>query len=243
MKQSGLSTEVKTAIILGGGKALRLRPLTNNKPKCMVPLCDKPLAEWQLDWLQRQGIRHVVFALGYRWEKVRSHFSTRGENGLTIDYSVEEEPLGTGGALRKAMELTDDETCLALNGDVLTDLSIPDVVKQHLRLRAMATLLVVPFVSPYGIVEVNSDGQVACFVEKPCFSNSWINGGVYVLSHEILPLLPEKGNIEAMTFPSLAEKGQLASFPYQGFWRAVDTLKDLGELEKELAEKLAPPTS
>ena len=232
--------QLKAAVVLGGGKGLRLRPLTETNPKPMVPVLDRPLAQWQVEWLRQQGIEQVVFAVGYLWQKVQEFFGDGNAFGLTVRYSVEDEPLGTGGAFRKGAGLVQGPF-LAMNGDVVTDLDLRKMASLHSRLGALATLLAVPFVSPYGIVDINRQGSVKGFIEKPRFPGSWINGGIYILTPEAASRLPAQGDIETTLFPALAREGRLAAYRHEGFWGSADSLKDLQALEKELASRNSPP--
>ncbi|MEM4310959.1 MAG: nucleotidyltransferase family protein [Nitrososphaerales archaeon] len=226
---------LKQAVILAGGLGLRLRPITENSPKVMVNLGERSLAEWQISWLSNYGLEKLIFAVGYKWEKIKDFFSDNYK-GISIQYSVEEEPLGTGGAIKKALKFCEEDSVMILNGDVLTDMNPLEMLDWHRRLEALATIMIVPFVSPYGIVEVSPRGKVKRFVEKPIIPNVYINGGVYILNHDIIKYLPDKGDVEKETFPLLSEKGLLAAFPHEGFWRSIDTKKDLDALEKEIQE-------
>jgi len=226
---------LRQAIILAGGLGLRLRPLTDNNPKVMVRVKDKSIAEWQMSWLEKYGCKKVIFAAGYQWEKIKNHFSYNYK-GLKIEYSVEEEPLGTGGAIKKALEKVEEDNTIVLNGDILTDMNPLEMIDWHKRLEALATILIVPFISPYGIVEVSPKGKVKRFIEKPIIPNTYINGGIYILNRSISQYLPDKGDIEKETFPKLCEQGLLFAFPYEGFWRSIDTRKDLDMVEKEIEE-------
>ena len=226
---------VETAIILAGGLGLRLRPLTSENPKCMIRVCGKPIAEWQVSWLKGCGVKKIIFAAGYLWQRIEEYLKDGSAYGVKVSYSIEEECLGTGGGLKKALNMVSEDVFAALNGDLITDLDLKDMVDWHRRLEAKATVLVVPFTSPYGLVEVTPKGRARRFIEKPTIPNSWINGGCYILDKEVAEYLPEKGDIETETFPKLAEQELLAAYPHEGFWRTIDTLKDLEVLEKELS--------
>ncbi len=204
----------------------------------MVPLCGRPLAQWQLEWLKRHGVKDVVFAVGYCWEKLKELFGDGSSLGLRLRYSVEEEPLGTGGAIKKAMELVAGETVLVMNGDIVTGLDLQEMARWHYQQGVLATQLAVPLVSPYGVLQISPGGLVEAFVEKPALPDTWINGGVYVLSPGAARQLPRDGDIETTLFPALARAGELSAFRYRGFWRTVDGLKELEGLEKELATRL-----
>ena len=227
------------AIILAGGKGLRLRPLTDDRPKPMVQVNGRPIAELQLDWLKRSGmVDGVVFLTGYLSEALQSHFGT-SYNGLAVGYSVEESPLGTGGAVKRALQgpAKSSDDVVVMNGDVLTDLPLEKMVASHRAsaTRATVTMLLVPYKSRFGTVYMDERKVVRKFEEKPVFPDVWINGGVYVInSTRIMKDLPDLGDIERTTFPKLVPKGEMAAFPYEGFWTLIDSIKDLQEAEGQL---------
>jgi NDP-sugar pyrophosphorylase family protein len=142
------------AVILSGGQGLRMRPLTNDRPKPLVEVNGRPIAEHQIDWLTKDSaVDGVVFACGYKWEKLRDHFGS-GYKGIPIEYSVEEEPLGSGGAIRKAITAhSSEEEFIVLNGDIVTDLVLKRMVDSHHNSGEIAgTMLVVPYKSSFGVV-------------------------------------------------------------------------------------------
>ena len=228
------------AIILSGGQGLRLRPLTDDKPKPLIPVNGRPISEHQIEWLRKNpAIDGIVFACGYRWEKLRDHFG-KAYQGLSIDYSVEEEPLGTGGAIKKALARVEPEgSAVILNGDVITDLELKRMADWHSSTaQTTVTMLVVPYKSRFGVVYIDKLRTVRKFEEKPEFPDVWINGGVYVANvKRLMKYLPEKGDIERETFPKLVPYGEITSFPYYGNWWYVDSMKDLQEVEVELKAK------
>jgi mannose-1-phosphate guanylyltransferase len=232
------------ALILAGGQALRLRPLTDDKPKPLVAVNGRPIAEWQLDWLiSTIHPEQVTFLCGYSWTKLKEHFGS-GYRGVRIDYSVEETPLGTGGAFRKAISDASlgDEDVVMMNGDIITDLPLGEMISAHASgpARPTVTLLLVPFKSRFGIVRIGDGNMVRGFEEKPEFPDAWINGGIYVANaRRILSRLPAKGDIERETFPPLAMSGEVMAYPYRGFWSLVDSVKDLREVENELKARAA----
>jgi len=226
------------AIVLSGGFGLRLRPLTDDRPKPLIPVNGRPIAEFQLEWLMKEAkIDAVTFACGYKWEKLKEHFGT-SFNGVTVDYSVENEPLGTGGGVKKAIleKGLHEDLCVVTNGDVITDLPLEKMITAHQGAGDIsASMLVVPYRSRFGVVKIDKLKMVRDFDEKPAFPDVWINGGVYVLNpRKIAKSLPDKGDIERETFPKLVTHGELLSYPYYGDWTFVDSLKDLKELEESL---------
>lgn len=228
------------AVILSGGLGMRLRPLTDDRPKTMIEVNGRPIAEYQLSWLTREaGVEEIIFACGYKWEKLKEYFGL-SYRGTPIEYSVEEEQLGTGGAIKKAISVTGkDESLIVANGDVVTDLPLKRMIESYEQAGEItASMLLVPYRSRFGVVKIDKLKMVRDFNEKPAFPDVWINGGVYLLNaRRAMKYLPDKGDIERETFPKLVAHGELLSYPYYGEWSFVDSLKDLRELE----DKLPPP--
>jgi len=226
---------------LAGGLGLRLRPLTNDLPKCMVRVWEKPLAEYVVGWLRENDVREIVFALGYKWEAVRDHFGDGQGFGVKIGYSVEPEPLGDAGAVKYALSngnLSDD--VLVVNGDIITDLRLERMLQYHLRMRrrgGLATVAVAHVPYPYGVLRLTNGGRVTRMVEKPMLP-VWTSIGVYMLAEEAFDALPVKGNLAEVTLPRLAERGQLYAFrPNGAFWKTVDDVKNLRDVESELERR------
>lgn len=222
------------ALIIAGGEGERLRPLTNDRPKNMVPVAGKPIVEHQLEWLRSGGVTDVVFLCGYKAEVLESHVGDGSAYGLRVSYSLEKDPLGRGGALKQGWSrvLGVEETVVACNGDILTDQPLHELVTFHTDKSAAATVMLAPLRSPYGIVDVGEDGRITSFREKPVLP-FWINAGIYVLSRDFFALLPDKGDHETTTFPQLAAEGRLFGFKSAAYWRPVDSIKDVSEATRE----------
>lgn len=225
------------AVILVGGEGLRLRPLTCDMPKPMVPILDKPFMHHLVDLLARHGIKEVIFASGYKWQIFQDYFGDGSRWNLTCRHVIEDQPLGTAGAVKGVEDLL-DETFLVFNGDILTDMDLTDMVKTHRRRRAACTISLteVPDPSIYGVVETGEDGKILNFREKPPrneITTKWINAGVYVLEPEVLKTVPtkEKYSFERQLFPSLLAGGAgMYAFPAgEAYWL------DIGSPEKYLA--------
>ncbi|MCG3109758.1 Bifunctional protein GlmU [Metallosphaera sp. J1] len=214
------------ALILAGGFGKRLRPFTDDKPKPLLEIAGKPILEWQILWLKKYGIREFVILTGYKKEALIDWASTNSDRlEVNFVYSVENEPMGTGGAIRKVRHFI-NEDFLVVNGDILTNLDV--------NMLSSMSIALVPLKSPYGIVEVNGE-KVARFVEKPTLYDHWINAGVYRLSPSVFDYLPEKGDIERTTFPKLAEMGLLRAVKFEKvYWRSIDSVKDMEEAGNEV---------
>lgn len=227
------------AIILAGGKGERLRPYTEDRPKPMVPILGIPILAYQLNWLKSQGITRAVISCGYRHEVIQDYFGAGEKLGIEIVYSVEDQPLGRGGAIKQAFGyLTEpDDYVIATNGDIVTNLNLREMLAAHRESGAAATVMLTPLISPYGIADVSDDGFVMRFREKPELPY-WLSAGVYVLQRELRAMLPDIGDHEDTTFPQLAAEHRFYAFRSRDFWRAVDTAKDLTELSKEMERRL-----
>ena len=231
------------ALILAGGQGERLRPLTDTLPKPMVPVAGKPILEHQIEWLQAIAVTDVVFLAGSRWEAIKDHFGDGSGFGIRAIYSVEDSPLGRGGAIRKGFSQVpkDSGPVAVLNGDIVTFEDPQALLQRHQEKLAanpshLATIMVVPMVSPYGLVELNQSGDVVAFREKVEMPH-WINAGVYILERDIVTQLPELGDHETSTFPQLAQSGRISAYESRAFWRSVDSCKDLREAEEGLSNR------
>ena len=235
------------ALILAGGKGERLRPLTDTIPKPMAPVAGRPILERQLRWLQAGGVDGVIFLAGYRWEAIRDYFGDGAGFGVSIRYSIEDSPLGRGGAIKRGSRLlpSGDAPVVVTNGDILTRQPLSEIIEFHRQSPARrngsaVTLMTVPMISPYGIVDLDAAGQVTGFREKAELPH-WINGGVYVFDRAVFPEFPDLGDHEVETFPRLAQAGRIAAYRTRAFWTSVDSFKDLRAAEEFMAQESAAP--
>lgn len=220
------------AVILAGGYGKRLRPLTDDKPKPLIEIAGKPIIEWQILWLKSFGINSFIVLTGYKWEILIKWLSENEKRlGISTYFSIEEEPLGTGGALKKVKNLLKDENAfIVTNGDIITDLDISQLKLKE----SIVAISLVPLKSPYGIVETQGD-KIIDFKEKPILENYWINAGVYLMSNRVFEYLPDKGDMEKTTFPKLAKESLLTGVKfYNVYWRSIDTIKDIEEASEDL---------
>jgi mannose-1-phosphate guanylyltransferase len=236
------------ALVLAGGEGTRLRPLTLTLPKPVMPLAGRPFLSFMLDWLHRHGVDDVLLSCGYRSEDVERVLGDE-HRGMRLRYVVEDEPLGTAGPLRLAL----DENVLAdrvlvLNGDCLTDIDLTAQLRQHEATGAAGTLALVAVddTSSYGVVPTREDGQVEAFLEKrpgPAPTNR-INAGAYVLERAVVEMVPggRAVSIEREIFPELVD-GRLYGYLSDGYWidigtpeRYLESTYDLlsGRVESEL---------
>lgn len=217
------------AVILVGGEGTRLRPITSRVPKPISPVVERPFVAYILDTLVRHGVRRAVFSTGFLAGAIEAVIGDGSGYGLEVEYAVEEEPLGTAGAIANCAERLDDASFFAFNGDVLSDVDLTALATTHLDKGGMATIYLTSVDDPrrYGLVQLREDGAVAEFLEKPgeYEGAALINAGVYVLEPEVLELIPRGRlfSIERGVFPRLAQSGSLYGFVDAGYWRDIGT--------------------
>ncbi len=233
------NTRTSQAVILAGGKGSRLRPYTDTIPKTLIeiPGTGRPILDHQLQWLAEEGVRDVVISCGHLSD-VLEEWVASAALPLRVTTVVEPEPLGRGGGLRYAAASLPrhDEPWFATNGDIWTRFSLREMVAFHHEREAVATLALTSPRIPWGVVDIDGYGRIRDFIEAP--PSPWpINAGLYVFSPAFTAMLPERGDHERTTFPTLAHEGRLAGFPIPSghYWRAIDTAKDIEEAAKELA--------
>jgi NDP-sugar pyrophosphorylase family protein len=223
------------AIIIAGGKGERLQPLTSDRPKHMVLLGGKPIMEHQVEWLRANGVTDIVAAVGHLHHVIEDYFGDGSRWGVRMTYSLENEPLGRGGALKLAYRNVPsaEPWVIATNGDNINTQPLAPMIRQHQRTSAIATLLLTQLRSPYGIVQQRGK-QIVGFREKPLLPH-WLSAGVYVLQREFFAALPDVGDHEDELFPRLAAEGRLYGFRSRSYWKAIDTVKDLNEAAEQLS--------
>jgi NDP-sugar pyrophosphorylase family protein len=226
------------ALILAGGLGTRLRGVLPDTPKVLAPVAGRPFLAHLLDWLDHAGVREVILCTGYRAEQVTREFGAR-YRGMSLYYSWEPQPLGTGGALCRALGLTHAETVLALNGDSFVSCDLPAFVAWH-QAHGFAGSLVLAEVedaSRFGTVRLGESGAIASFEEKSGRAEpGWINGGVYLLSRRLLESLPEgcAVSIEREGFPAWLAGG-LGGYQSTGAFLDIGTPESLARAGAFLA--------
>ena len=221
------------AVVLVGGEGTRLRPLTLDEPKPALPIGGAPFASLLLDRLAAAGVTRTILSCGYLPERLRRAVG-EPPAGMAVEVVVEDEPLGTAGAIRFAAAGRVDGPFLALNGDVLGDADLAGLVAGHRRHGATATILLTPVDDPtrFGVVVHDADGVVERFVEKPPTADGlgpgpwWVNAGAYVLEPSVLDGIPADRmvSIEREVFPALTG-GELRCVRDDGYWRDIGTLE------------------
>lgn len=221
------------AIIMAGGGGSRLRPLTCNRPKPLVPVLNRPIMEHCIELLKKHGITKIGVTLQYLPEAIRDYFGDGAEMGVSLHYFVEESPLGTAGSVKNAASFL-DETFIVVSGDALTDLDLSAALEFHRARRALGTLVLtrVEYPLEYGVVITGPEGRIVRFLEKPgwgeVFSDT-VNTGIYVLEPDVLGYFAahQKFDFSGDLFPLLLrEKQPLFGLTLPGYWC------DIGNLEQ-----------
>lgn len=223
------------AVILVGGLGTRLRPLTINLPKPMLPLLNRPFIEYIVRLLKENGINDVILSTGYLPTTFDCLIDNFADLGVKLTCISEDEPLGTCGAVKNIEHLLEG-TFVVFNGDILTDINLSYLIDYHRQKQAIATLALTSVEDPtvYGLVPLNADGRVKEFLEKPSWdevTTDLINAGTYILEPEVLQYAPtgENYSFERGLFPVILEKGlPLYGFPSSAYWL------DMGSPEKYL---------
>jgi len=231
------------AVIMAGGEGTRLRPLTSNAPKPMLPLVNRPMMEHVIDLLRQHGFDEVVVTVAFMANTIRTYFGDGSEFGVSMVYATEESPLGTAGSVRNAREhLT--ERFLVISGDVLTDIDLGAIVRFHEERGALATIGLAHVENPleFGIVITREDGTIERFLEKPTWGQVFsdtINTGIFVLEPEIFDFIAADRPVDfsGEVFPTLLEKGcPLYGAVADGYWEDVGTLEAYLAAHKDILD-------
>lgn len=230
------------AILLAGGQGTRLRPLTLNTPKPVVPIFNRPFLTYQLDLIRQvPEIDEVILSLNYQPDRIADVFGDGSAFGIPIRYMVEPAPLGTGGAIKFAAGGVTDSV-VVFNGDVLTQLDLAAVIRLHRARAARATIVLTPIDNPaaYGLVETDGTGNVRRFLEKPKaaeITTRNINAGVYVLEPDTFDRIPDgvPFSIERGYFPTLVERGEtFVAYQYDGYWIDIGTPEKYVQVHRDI---------
>ena len=220
------------AVVMAGGEGSRLRPLTINRPKPLVPVCNMPVMEHIIELLKLHGISDIIVTLHYLAEEIVSYFGDGKEFGVNIVYSIEDEPLGTAGSVKKAEQHLDD-TFLIVSGDALTDFDLAEVFRFHQEKKALATITLTRVENPleFGVVITDEDSRIRRFLEKPSWGEVFsdtINTGIYVLEPEIFDYMEPRKSYDWSKdiFPEILEREHsLYGCVVEGYWCDIGNLQ------------------
>lgn len=239
------------AVIMAGGFGTRLKPLTINRPKPMVPVANRPMMEHIVGLLARHGVTDLVSILYFQPEHITSHFGDGSAFGVRMRYVTADADYGTAGAVRNAWDLIAGERVLVISGDVLTDFDLTAAVAEHDRRQAEASILLTSVENPlaYGIVIVEPEtGRIERFLEKPTWGEVFsdtINTGIYILEPSALERVPEKTNVDFSKdlFPAMLRDGAaLYGSLAEGYWRDIGNIDEYRRAHEDiLGGKIALP--
>lgn len=230
------------AVIMAGGEGTRLRPLTCEIPKPLAPLCGRPVIDYILDLLKQHGCSNAVLTLMYLADRITAHYPEGEYKGIKLDFAFEKRPLGTAGSVKNAARTTED--FLVISGDAMCDFDLTAAFNFHRASGAAATLLVTQVDDPreYGLVEMNSDGKITGFLEKPSRLNcvtGFANTGIYILSPEVLKLIPsgKASDFSFDIFPEMLRKEMpLYAYKAKGYWKDIGDIKSYIDCQRDLLE-------
>ena len=210
------------AIILAGGRGKRLRPITDYVPKPLISIKNIPIIEWQIKYLKKFGISEIIICSGYKTEMIENYLKNK-KLGIKITFSIENKPLGTGGAIKKAGKKIRDKSFIVINGDIITNIDLKKLMKKE------NSIASIQLKTNFGILQTDKD-KIIKFDEKKEIKNLWMNAGIYHLSKETIKELPNVGDIEKTLFPDYAKKEKLSTIKFTNSkWYSVDSFKDMEE--------------
>ncbi|MCX7818862.1 MAG: nucleotidyltransferase family protein [Kiritimatiellae bacterium] len=228
---------MRTAVVIAGGRGERLKPLTDDRPKAMVPVGGRPLIGWILDWLREQGIRRVVIGIAWRGDRIVEFVQRGGAPGLEVRFSEHTLEGGTAEGFRLAIERHVDEAdFVAMNCDEITNLSLARLEEVHRRHRPLVTMALAPFHCRFSVVDLAEDGRITGFKYGRQLPQVPVSTGIYIFNAALRPRLPERGSIEDLLFAPLAGEGRLAGCmlgPGEE-WISVNDAKNIREAEDTL---------
>ncbi len=236
------------ALILAGGFATRLRPLSCVRPKTLFPIVNKPLLQWIFERLSQGGVDQAILAVNALTQFYIRQYKPP-KCGLKIHFSIDppKKPLGTAGPIKKAEHLIGhDEPFIVINGDIFADINYQQLVKCHKNSNALATIALCTVEDPsaFGVAELCEGNCIKRFIEKPprgTAPSNRINAGAYVLSPEVFRYIPEgrSVSIEREVFPKLAAEGKLAGFCMEGLWMDIGKPQDYLEANRTVLDTIA----
>jgi len=210
------------AIILAGGRGKRLRPITDYIPKPLIPINNIPIIEWQIKYLKKFDISEVIICSGYKTEMIESYLKKK-KLGIKINFSIENKPLGTGGAIKKAGKKIKDKSFIVINGDTITNIDLKKLIKKE------NSIASIQLKTKVGILQID-ENKIIKFDEKKEIANLWMNAGIYHLKKDVLKELPNIGDIEKTLFPDYAKKGKITAVKFRNSkWYSIDSFKDMNE--------------
>ncbi|MDR1402235.1 MAG: nucleotidyltransferase family protein [Tannerellaceae bacterium] len=225
------------AIILAGGMGTRLQSVVPDVPKCMAPVAGKPFLYYLLATLEKSGFDHLILSLGYKHEAIEEWLDTLSFS-MRVSFVIEEEPLGTGGAVKYAVSQAEEADIFILNGDTFLGVDYGGMLGLHQETNAIATLALkrMEKFNRYGVVEVDMSRRIVRFLEKQYCELGLINGGTYLIKKEALSLLPEKFSLERDFFETNVSTDILSGFLCDGYFIDIGIPEDYIQAQKDFKD-------
>jgi D-glycero-alpha-D-manno-heptose 1-phosphate guanylyltransferase len=231
---------IKEAIILAGGLGTRLRSAVPDLPKCMAPVNGKPFLHYVISYFQQQGIERFIFSLGYKHDVIEEYLEAEYPHS-DFQFAIEEEPLGTGGAIKMACKKINGGQAVVVNGDTFFKVQLKKMSSLHSGNNADCTMALKPMkqFERYGVVELNSDSSVASFKEKKWYDEGLINGGVYILNVKafLQKDLPDKFSFEKDYLEKYYQRGMIYGIVQDEYFIDIGIPEDYERANKELREE------
>ena len=233
------------AVVMAGGEGTRLRPITANQPKPLLPVVNRPILEHVFRLLRRHGLMETVVTVQFLAALLRNYFGDGDELGMHLEYATEETPLGTAGSVRNAAEALGDEPFVVISGDALTDIDLTDLIRFHRAHGALATVALKAVPSPleFGMVIADDGGRIERFLEKPTWGQVFsdtVNTGIYVMEREVLDRVPPRTAVDwsADVFPALLACGApLYGYVASGYWEDIGTLESYVQAQADVLNR------
>lgn len=225
------------AIILTGGKGTRLKSKIKDIPKTMADINGIPFLEYTLNWLNRERIENVILAVGYKKEYIKNYFG-EGYKGIKIIYSEEDEPLGTGGAIKKALERSNNNNIIVMNGDVLARVNLLEMYKKHIKTNATMSIAIKEMkdINRFGTVKIRNDNRIIEFNEKKFSSRGYINAGVYIMKKDIFnnKINQESFSLEDEYLAKYVAVDKIYAYKYDGNFIDIGVPEDYEKVKEIL---------
>jgi len=240
-------TDGTVVLILAGGLGTRLRSVFRTGPKALAPVANRPFLDYLLNWVRLAGFSEVILCVGYKHKDIEDRYKSGKDWGIRLSYSVENEPLGTAGAIKLAQRRIRSRDFVVLNGDSFVEVNFRDLLHFHKSRGALGTIVLAkaPAVGRYGQVQVNRSGRILAFLEKDSSAakrrakTKWINAGIYVLSREVLTSIPAKRalSLEKDVFQNIGTQ-PFYGFPANGYFIDIGVPEDYQRAQRELPKRL-----
>src|SRR3569833_2961651 len=232
------------AVVMAGGEGTRLRPLTSNRPKPLVPILNKPCMQHTIELLKRYGITDIVVTLYYLADEIEGYFGDGSELGVNLYYTVEDTPLGTAGSVKKAEEYLKDDTFVIVSGDALTDIDLEKAIGYHRDKESVATLVLQHVDNPleFGVVITDDEGRIRRFLEKPSWGEVFsdtVNTGMYILEPSIFDYMEKDKPYDWSQdiFPRLLrEEKPMFGYVMGEYWTDVGSLQQYRQAQYEMLQ-------